>query len=71
VGEWACGRLHLRVKGRIIAEGEYPQGQTLEVDGFEKIWPEEEVRGYLGAISIETLDGKEVAVFIDDETGPG
>lgn len=62
-------RLHLRVKGRIIAEGEYPQGQTLEVDGFEKIWPEEEVRGYLGAISIETLDGKEVAVFTDDETG--
>jgi hypothetical protein len=62
-------RLHLRVKGCIVAEGEYPQGQTLEVEGFEKIWPEEEVQGYLGTIGIETLEGKEVAVFTDDETG--
>ena len=62
-------RLHLRVKGRIVAEGEYPQGQTLEVESFEKIWPDEKVWGYLGTIGIETLDGKEVAVFTDDETG--
>ena len=64
-----CDRLHLRVKGRIVAEGEYPQGQTLEVESFEKIWPDEKVWGYLGTIGIETLDGKEVAVFTDDETG--
>jgi len=62
-------RLHLRVKGRIIAEGEYPQDQTLKVEGFEKIWPEEEVQGYLRTISIEMLDGKQVAVFTEDETG--
>jgi len=64
-----CDRLHLRVKGRIVAEGEYPQGQTLEVKGFEKIWPNEKLQGYLGTISIETLEGREVAVFTDEEAG--
>ena len=62
-------RLHLRVRGRIVAEGEYPQGQTLEVESFEKLWPDQKVRGYLGTINIETLEGKEVAVFTDKESG--
>jgi hypothetical protein len=62
-------RLHLRVKGHIVAEGEYPQGQTLEVESFEKIWPDERLQGYLGTISIETLESREVAIFTDEETG--
>jgi len=61
-------RLHLRVKGRIVGEGEYPRGQTVEVESFEKIWPDETLRGYLGTISIETLEGREVAIFTDEET---
>lgn len=62
-------RLHLLAKGRIVAEAEYPQGQSLEVEGFQKIWPEETLRGYLGTISIETLEGREVGVFTDEEAG--
>jgi len=63
-----CDRLHVRVKGHMVAQREYPQGLTLDVQSFERIWPEEALRGYLGTIGIETLEGREVAVFTDEDT---
>jgi hypothetical protein len=62
-------RLHLRLQARVILDEDSLLGQGLEVIRFEKIWPEEKVQGFLGTIGMETLDGREVAVFNDKESG--
>jgi hypothetical protein len=62
-------RLHLRLQARVIPDEDSLLGQGLEVIRFEKIWPEEKVQGFLGTIGMETLDGREVAVFTDKESG--
>jgi len=62
-------RLHVRLQARVIPDEDSLLGQGLEVIRFEKIWPEEKVQGFLGTIGMETLDGREVAVFTDKETG--
>lgn len=61
-------RLHLRLQARVISDEDYSFGQ-LEVISFEKIWPEEKVQGFLGTHSVETLEGREVCTFTDNETG--
>ena len=61
-------RLHLRLRARVIPDEGSPLGQGLEVIRFEKVWPEERVQGFLGTIEVETMDGREVAIFIDKET---
>ena len=62
-------RLHLRLQARIIPNEDAPVGQALDVISFEKIWPEEKVQGFLGTIGVETLGGREVAIFTDKESG--
>ena len=62
-------RLHVRLRARVIPDEDMPLGQALEVISFEKVWPEEKVQGFLGTIGVETLDGREVAIFTDKESG--
>ena len=63
-------RLHVRVWGEVVAAGEEwrPVEQAIQVERFEKLWPEEQLQGFLGHIEPETLDGRQVAVFTDHET---
>ena len=62
-------QLHVRLQARVVLDEDSPLGQGLEVIRFEKVWPEEKVQGFLGTISVETLEGREVAVFTDKEAG--
>jgi len=62
-------RLHMRLRARVISDEDWYLGQGLEVIRFEKIWPEEKVQGFLGIIGVEALDGREVAIFTDRESG--
>ena len=64
-------RLHVRVCGRVVAnaQGWSPDGMGIEIEDFEKVWPDERVQGFLGHLDMETLEGREVAVFTDNETG--
>jgi hypothetical protein len=63
-------RLHVRVHGRAIVSAQEwsPGGLGIEIKDFEKIWPDERVQGFLGHVDLETLEGREVAVFTDHET---
>ncbi len=63
-------RLHVRVHGRAIVSAQEwsPGGLGIEIRDFEKIWPDERVQGFLGHVDLETLEGREVAVFTDHET---
>ena len=63
--------LHVRVRGRVVTGGQEwtPGGLSIEVEDFEQIWPNERVQAFLGHIALETLEGHEVAVFTDRETG--
>jgi hypothetical protein len=65
-------RLHVRVHGQVVAspQEDWPSGtQTIEIENFEKIWPDERAQGFLGHLDLETLEGREVAVLTDHETG--
>ncbi len=65
-------RLHVRVHGQVVASPreDWPSGaQTIEIESFKKIWPDERAQGFLGHLDLETLEGREVAVFTDHETG--
>ena len=65
-------RLHVRVHGQVVAspQEDWPSGtQTIEIESFEKIWPDERAQGFLGHLDLETLEGREVAVLTDHETG--
>jgi len=65
-------RLHVRVHGQVVAspqEGRPSATQTIEIESFEKIWPDERAQGFLGHLDLETLEGREVAVLTDHETG--
>ena len=64
-------RLHLAVDGLVLAadsERVGPDGQAIRVAGFERVWPEETVERFLGHIQTETLEGREVVVFTEEET---
>jgi len=63
--------LHVRVRGQVVANTTAtwtPNGLGIAVEEFEKLWPEERVQGFLGHIGLETLEGREVAIFTDRET---
>ena len=64
-------RLHVRVRGQVVASTQEwtPGGLGIEIEDFEKVWPDEQVQGFLGHLDLETLEGREVAVFTDNETG--
>ncbi len=62
-------RLHLCLRARVILDEDSPLDQGLAVISFEKVWPEEKVQGFLGTIGVETLEGREVAIFTDKESG--
>jgi len=64
-------RLHVRVRGQAVASiQEWPPGGLgIEIEDFEKVWPDERVQGFLGHLDLETLEGREVVVFTDHETG--
>lgn len=64
-------RLHIRVRGKAISAPEHwTTGEVgIAVESYEKVWPEEQVQGFLGQLELETLDGREVLVFVDKETG--
>lgn len=63
-------RLYVRVWGEIVTAGEewQPAGQAIQVERFEKLWPEERIEGFLGHVELETLEGRQVVVFTDHET---
>jgi hypothetical protein len=58
--------LHVAVSGTIV-EGD-TGGQALQVDSFERVWPEEEVQAFLGHKRVETVEGREVTAFTDEAT---
>lgn len=63
--------LNVQVRGHIVPsdQGGTPGGQAIEVASYEKVWPEERVKGFLGHLEMETLEGRNVTVFTDEETG--
>ena len=65
-------RLHLEVSGQIVPyEGPRasPGGQAIQVESYQRLWPEERLQAFLGHVALETLEGREVAVFTDRATG--
>lgn len=62
--------LHVRVRGEVISGGQERslRGYAIEVEDFEKVWPEEHVEGFLGHVEQETLEGETIAIFTDHET---
>jgi len=61
-------QLHLRLRAHVVYDERSPLGQALEVICFEKIWPDEQVQRFLGTITVEILDEREVAIFTDKES---
>ncbi len=59
--------LHVAVQGTVV-ENE-AGGQALQVESFERVWPEEELQAFLGHKSVETVEGREVTIFTDEATG--
>lgn len=59
--------LHVAVQGTVV-ENE-SGGQALQVESFERVWPEEEIQAFLGHKRVETVDGRQVIVFTDEATG--
>lgn len=62
-------RLHVRVWGEVVLAQDSPMGQAIRVERFERLWPQERIQGFLGHVDLETLEGREVAVFTDHGTG--
>lgn len=66
--------LHVRVYGRVVAAPDtnmfmMPNGeQAVEVDSFDRPWPEERMERFLGHLSLEEVDGQQVLVFTDHAT---
>lgn len=63
--------LHVRLWGHIIPTAEEPTSgePTIAVECFEMPWPDERLQAFLGHSTLETLDGRDVVVFTDRETG--
>ncbi len=57
-------RLHVTVRGEVIA----PDG-TIEVASFERTWPEEQLEVFLGHFEEAEMEGRNVLLFVDEETG--
>ncbi len=53
-------RLHVRVWGRYAIEGDQPM---VEVERYEKAFPDEHIQAWLGHFEITTLEGRKVLIF--------
>ncbi len=53
-------RLHVRVWGRYAIEGDQPM---VEVERYEKAFPDEHIQAWLGRFEITSLEGRKVLVF--------
>ena len=66
--------LHIRVYGRVVPLPDTEmymrphESQAIEVDSFDRPWPEERMERFLGHGSIEEIEGKQVLVFTDHAT---
>lgn len=67
--------LHIRVYGRIVPppdEGLFflpNEEQAVEVDHFDRPWPDEKREQFLGHFSVEEVEGQQVMIFTDHATG--
>jgi hypothetical protein len=53
-------RLHVRVWGRYVTDGDQP---TIQVERYAKAYPDERIQAWLGKEEIATVQGREVAMF--------
>ncbi len=53
-------RLHVRVWGRYVTDGDEP---TIQVERYEKAYPDERIQAWLGKEEITTVQGRKVAIF--------
>lgn len=66
--------LHVRVYGRIVPTPDDElhfmanEEQAIEVDSFDRPWPEEKLERFLGHVSIEEVEGQQVLLFTDHAT---
>ncbi|MBK8901535.1 MAG: hypothetical protein IPM53_10155 [Anaerolineaceae bacterium] len=66
--------LHIRVYGRIVPATDIDMvfmsnaEQAIEVDSFDRPWPEEKLERFLGHLSLEEVEGQQVLVFTDHAT---
>jgi LysM repeat protein len=68
--------LHVRVWGEVVPSEQVNSpralpanaGQAIAVEGFEKLWPGEQVQGFLGHVEVATLGDRQVVVFTDHAT---
>jgi hypothetical protein len=59
--------LQVAVTGTIVDTGDW--AQAIEVASFERVSPGEQIKGFLGQMSVETIEGREVTVFTDEASG--
>lgn len=65
-------QLHVRVTGQVVSRPEGRPGthdQALVVESFERVYPEEAIEAFLGSAGQEVVDGEEIPVFIEAESG--
>ncbi len=44
-------------------------GQGIQVTAFERVAPEETLKAYLGTMTVATIEGRTVSVFVEESTG--
>jgi hypothetical protein len=59
--------LQVAVSGTIVEGQQW--GQAIAVDSFERVSPEEKLEAFLGMMTVETIEGRDVTVFVDEATG--
>lgn len=59
--------LHVAVQGTIVETD--AGGQALQVESYERVWPDEEIQAFLGHKREEMVEGRPVIVFTDEATG--
>ena len=65
-------QLHIRVTGQVVSRPEGRPGthdQALVAESFERVYPEEAIEAFLGNAGQDVVDGEEIPVFIDAESG--
>jgi hypothetical protein len=59
--------LQVAVSGTIVGTGDW--AQAIEVASFERVSPGEQIGAFLGQMTVETIEGREVTVFTDEASG--